>query len=232
MFSAAEFFKDSPWLQIPQNRRGEILVEPLYPKGGLLGGSSSTSGPKVSKLAALAAARKKKENNHPSSGGSQSLTSSVALLDRLGGRTSATKTSDESTSKSKVSSSIDAKPEPSAKLRDREYPTRRRDSSSQSALAKTTVSDVQPSENISVKPEVSMVDITIPTASPSDFAKTMFRPSEKSRSEFFLSESSTFSIPFDYASSTESNPFAGPSPDDVVIKAQTSKGSTRKNREV
>src|SRR5947207_10758761 len=66
-FSAAEFFRDSPWLNIPPHRKGEILVESLYPRGGLKGGSSSssrtpplnTASGKMSKLAALAAARKK-----------------------------------------------------------------------------------------------------------------------------------------------------------------------------
>lgn len=59
-FSAAEFFHDSPWLKIPSHRRADIIVEPLYPRLGLLGGAPESSG-KTSKLAALAAARKKKE---------------------------------------------------------------------------------------------------------------------------------------------------------------------------
>lgn len=64
-FSAAEFFRDSPWLNIPSHRKADILVEPLYPRLGLLGGASEGSG-KVSKLAALAAARKKKEGERAS----------------------------------------------------------------------------------------------------------------------------------------------------------------------
>ncbi|GAD96109.1 elongation factor Tu GTP binding domain protein [Paecilomyces variotii No. 5] len=58
--SAAEFFRDSPWLNIPPHRKADILVEPLYPRLGLLGGAPESGG-KMSKLAALAAARKKKE---------------------------------------------------------------------------------------------------------------------------------------------------------------------------
>ncbi|KAJ5634554.1 HBS1-like protein [Penicillium herquei] len=57
-FSAAEFFRDCPWLNVPAHRKAEILVEPLYPRLGLLGGAPEVK--KGSKLAALAAARKAK----------------------------------------------------------------------------------------------------------------------------------------------------------------------------
>lgn len=46
-----------PWMNIPEHRR-TVFVGPPRPRGGLLGGSSA--GPKMSKLQALAAARKKK----------------------------------------------------------------------------------------------------------------------------------------------------------------------------
>lgn len=61
-FSAAEFFRDAPWLNIPLDRKADIIVEPLYPRLGLLGGAPEG---KMSKLAALAAARKKKESEKP-----------------------------------------------------------------------------------------------------------------------------------------------------------------------
>ncbi|KIW14431.1 hypothetical protein PV08_07214 [Exophiala spinifera] len=64
-FSAAEFFKDCPWLSVPEHRKAVILIEPLYPRGGLLGGSSG--GGKPSKLAALAAKRRQKENERSAS---------------------------------------------------------------------------------------------------------------------------------------------------------------------
>ena len=59
-FSAAEFFKDSPWLKIPEHRKAEITIQPLYPRFGLLGGTSKATRP--SKLAALAAKRKQQVN--------------------------------------------------------------------------------------------------------------------------------------------------------------------------
>ena len=56
--AAADWFKDVPWFNIPPEREGVILAEPVYPPLRLLGGSA-----KPSKLAALAAARKKKETD-------------------------------------------------------------------------------------------------------------------------------------------------------------------------
>lgn len=55
--SAASFFIDMPWNNIPTHRR-TVFIAPPRPRGGLLGGSSG--GPKMSKLQALAAARKKR----------------------------------------------------------------------------------------------------------------------------------------------------------------------------
>ncbi|EGD86781.2 translation elongation factor Tu [Trichophyton rubrum MR1459] len=91
-FSVHDFFKDSPWLNIPPHRQAEILIEPLYPRLGLLGGSSSEKPGKMSKLAALAAARKKKEaerqkaQEQGEAGGSAEETNKpLSLRDRLAG---------------------------------------------------------------------------------------------------------------------------------------------------
>lgn len=53
----SSLFADMPWMNIPEHRR-TVFIEPPRLPGGLLGGSSG--GPKMSKLQALAAARKKK----------------------------------------------------------------------------------------------------------------------------------------------------------------------------
>ncbi|AEO58793.1 hypothetical protein MYCTH_2306388 [Thermothelomyces thermophilus ATCC 42464] len=53
----SSLFWDMPWGNVPKERQ-TILVPPLAPRGGLLGGSGGP--PKMSKLQALAAARKKK----------------------------------------------------------------------------------------------------------------------------------------------------------------------------
>lgn len=55
--ATAMFFADMPWMNIPGDRK-TVFVPPPRPRGGLLGGSSG--GTKMSKLQALAAARKKK----------------------------------------------------------------------------------------------------------------------------------------------------------------------------
>lgn len=54
---ASAFFADMPWQNIPEDRR-TTFVKPPRQRGGLLGGASTA--PKSSKLAALAAARKRK----------------------------------------------------------------------------------------------------------------------------------------------------------------------------
>lgn len=61
--SATDFFADCPWGQIPEHRRADISIEPLYHSRGLLGGASKDG--KMSKLAALAAKRRQKENANP-----------------------------------------------------------------------------------------------------------------------------------------------------------------------
>lgn len=55
--SVTNFFTDMPWLNIPEDRK-TVFIKPPRLRGGLLGGSSAP--PKMSKLQALAAARKKK----------------------------------------------------------------------------------------------------------------------------------------------------------------------------
>lgn len=55
--SMSDFFADMPWQNIPEHRR-TVFVKPPRPRGGLLGGLPAASKP--SKLAALAAARKRK----------------------------------------------------------------------------------------------------------------------------------------------------------------------------
>lgn len=62
--SARQFFEDCPWFNVPAQRRAEILVESLYPRGRLLGGAPAET--RMSKLAALAARRRQKENTKPS----------------------------------------------------------------------------------------------------------------------------------------------------------------------
>ena len=218
-FSAMKFFKDSPWLNIPRERCGEILIEPLYPRGGLLGGSPKEGAPK-SKLAALAAARKNKENQKPEDG--ENTTSSVALLDKLGAKVSDSKADGRSSLPSPRTRITSA--EQGNIVHVRKYPGRR----SQNEVASPPERPTQPAAAAldtthNVKAEGKSEIIL--TATPSLFAKTIFGPFEKVHEAVFQA---TDSYALQGSRPETKFDFAGPSPDDVVIKAQNTKGPTPK----
>ncbi|KAI9718720.1 MAG: hypothetical protein M1812_003894 [Candelaria pacifica] len=234
--SAADFFKDTPWLHVPSDRLGEILIEPLYPRGRLLGGSSSASGGsgggKVSKLAALAAARKKKEEEKKTSSTDNSTqqcptsrpSTSIALLDRLGSRRKyqtstsygnqpradddAVKRASSSTLRSPAHQS--SKPLPHAQDRFTQDPKAQQRERSTSEHA-----------GLSDKPDVSV------KASPSVFARIMLgdHPNQYFRNIAPM-RNHDFQLPYMAGTNlTECFDFTEPSPDDVVMNAQNSNGS-------
>ena len=218
--SGADFFKDSPWLNIPRDRRGEILVEPLHLKRGLLGGTSKQESAPKSKLAALAAARKKKENQRAEDGGSS--TSSVAILDRLGGKPSEFKLNKES---DPLSSSPKSKVvNPNTNAQTKKYPTRKpqdakaslvQPSPKEASTRTATASTVVPGEQLQASP----------AASPSVFAQIMFGSTTKCED----SNPQSLDCPTLQALTTFTEfSFTGPSPDDVVLEAQNSKSQTQK----
>ncbi|EKV06292.1 Translation elongation factor EF-1 subunit, putative [Penicillium digitatum] len=237
-FSAADFFRDCPWLNIPSHRKSEILIEPLYPRLGLLGGAPESGG-KLSKLAALAAARKKKESekaplpetstpstpkveqpkspllDHP--GKSRSLRDRLAASGR-----SAPKASEGSGSLRRLAT-------PGSSL----HPTPNRP---ESEAKKPSVSEASESMQRVVleakeEPEPRQIMSTI-RALPSTFASTIVGaatgPTAAEPSHLHSSSSDLLRIygqdhaePFD---------FAAPSPDDVVLNAQnTAKGMKSKS---
>ncbi len=199
-FSCADFFRDTPWLDIPLERQA-IFIAPLYPRVGLLGGSSDGA-PKMSKLQALAAARKKKAQEQKSSASSGAETSLADL--------------------SLNSSAENEKVPPSpTKTTSRGFPIRKRkDSNPHEKATKPTNIERKPEPT----PDVAMEEPTLDQAEPSAFANTMFSspssatPRSHTSNLFSLSYTNTINP-------TTTDPFAGPSPDDVVIAAQ-SKGST------
>jgi elongation factor 1 alpha-like protein len=173
---------------------------PIYPPGRLLGGSS--------KLKALAAARKKKQEE--AQAGATSATpapernpetdKAVALLDRL-----SVKSKDGSASSS-VNGNVERKTLS-------KYPSRKRPISPGHEALKVE----EPTT-----PEETTPSIEIPNlrTEPSMFASTLCGPrgpsSKKPRME---SEELPLHYP-DSKTSNEANPFAGPSPDDIVLRAQ------------
>jgi len=205
--SYAEFFKDMPWLNVPAHRQ-TIFIPPLHPRGGLLGGSTDGT-PKMSKLQALAAARKKKaqEQKASSSLEVEKPMVNLSLNSGSGGQ-----------GKSPVASPLEASPSPN---KQRGFPLRKR-------------KDSNPHEKVQ-KPQAVMQGANIMTdikfelppisqAAPSAFASTMFgNPSPCPPRQ---QPSNYFTLPYIVTETTTSaDPFAGPSPDDIVIAAQ-SKGST------
>jgi len=219
--SAADFFADTPWLEIHPERLGNISVEPVFPRGGLLGGSFSGAKPQ-SKLAALAAARKKaaEDKKRAAENGQDAHdvmpdeeTNSTIVMDRL----SALK---------KNTSSPSVQPATSAmkNLSLRTYPKRQK---LEEPEPEPVVPEPVPVESLELeKPKGPTAEEL--TAPPSVFARTMLgsssNPLSKPRPASTTGSASLFTMPYPHDPKQTNDPFAGPSPDDVVIKAQT-KGS-------
>ena len=218
-FSIADFFSDSPWLHIPEDRRGDILIEPLYPRGRLLGGSSKPDGGPKSKLAALAAARKKKENQGAEVG--QSITSSVALLDKLSGNPRQVKPDGAPNSSS--SKPLRAITEQTVKEQPRKY-SRRKSKGLESPQVDQPAKNTSQEPSSLASPEIERTPEITPTADPSVFARTIFgAPALSQHHEVHTSD--RYVLGPDIRAEFD---FAGPSPDDVVTRAQNTKGTTKK----
>lgn len=215
-FSALEFFKDTPWFNVPQDRLGHIVIESIHPRGKLLGGSG-----KPSKLAALAAARRKAaQEDKAKSGAAASSDSSDAA------RQTADTTADTTAKLDALH--ICSQPDASGSST-RSVPQQPASISSPPASQSAPKPSQQhkdpmaasrsESEAGSVIRSLNMGDIK---AVPSAFAKTMLGEDQGRMTEDNIgSRRYLNSLP-----STDNDPFAGPSPDDVVLKAQA-KGSTR-----
>lgn len=205
-------FLDAPWGNIVEDRRGDIMLEHLYPRGRLLGGSGGLPG-KTSKLAALAKARKEKSEAQKKQ--QQSLAGEkkpvASMLSRL----------------SQKQSPLPIMPPPiTLDILSKKLP--------ESALSRTsTLSSVVPNpdlnfnQSIREKPEKQPPEEFVPAldlrAGPSKFAVSMFGDRIKSSYEIEVTDARMFSLPGVPVNAQE---FTGPSPDDVVAAAQSSsKGS-------
>ena len=223
-FSARDFFKDCPWLKIPLERQALILIEPLCPRGRLLGGSGEAA-PKVSKLAALAAARKKKENEKLSERDSKAITSSTALLDKLRigdqnaeGKRITEEANDRSGKTARLNLSHTASTSQPATKEGRKYPARKPKAPPEPAPPPQSEEPPSPLEDTPEPPPALL-------ASPSVFARTMF--GSASTPDSVINSRLSFS-PYTL-NIAESNPFADPSPDDVVANAQNSSKGLKKH---
>jgi len=185
----------------------------MYPRGGLLGGSS-----RPSKLAQLAAARKKKEEDKQKYAQGSEEDRSISILDRL-------KTKKENHNPHPDASTIPIVEKP--KLA---FPSRPKGPPSPVRQAEP---EVKVEEQTISAPVLTAVNIR---ARPSMFAQTIFGQETPSTGGAWLGssepleqkvrrDSDTFSLPFVINPEYQKhNPFQGPSPDDIVLRAQ-SKGS-------
>lgn len=192
------FWDDMQWLNTPSDRQA-IFVAPYLPPGGLLGGSSEGA-PKMSKLQALAAARKKKTQE-------QKLASTEKVEATMAGLAIST-----------TDGAADGTSLPKTGTPQRTYPPRKRKDESPH---EKTVQPPQPNEMI--PPDQAHVEqVRLPeveTAAPSAFANTVFGESTPQPSQMH------FTLPYLKGHVMDStDAFSGPSPDDVVMAAQ-SKGS-------
>jgi elongation factor 1 alpha-like protein len=221
-FSAAEFFRDAPWLNIPLDRKADIIVEPLYPRLGLLGGAPEG---KMSKLAALAAARKKKDSEK-SSVAPEQLSNTEQTEKKSTQRSLAERLAVNSTKVPEKAGGISAlskesrlgnrlsKPRSHPVAQDHSEETVSRPSVDTDRPAPKPLQQ-QPAENANLR------------APPSTFATAIVGDGNYlSTSEPGHLCSNKFDVMQVYGQDfTEAFDFVGPSPDDVVINAQSaSKG--------
>lgn len=203
-FSFSDFFKDMPWLNVPKDRQA-VFIAPLYPRGGLLGGSSDDA-PKMSKLQALAAARKKKAQEQKLNGasGMERPMAELSLSDRA------------NCSADKIESPMATS---TMKQSSRGFPLRKRKNSDPHEIPAKPVSRMEQMSNSDDNANTALLSLELDQAEPSAFASTMFNSKDRSSPSRSIN---LFTLPYS-ASPTPpaTNPFAGPSPDDVVIAAQS-----------
>ncbi|KAI9650640.1 hypothetical protein NHQ30_000660 [Ciborinia camelliae] len=203
--SAKSFFADTPWLNIPPERLAIFTPPPRYP-GGLLGGSSGGA-PKMSKLQALAAARKKKAQDQQSSASEVEKPMANLSLNQAG-RESATELYENKSISNSDPLSKDAK--------QGGFPLRKRKDSN--PHEKVLKSQPTPRDH---QTEIEPVVESSPVyqASPSAFASTMFQTASATPRHQLENK---FTMPYNSdVLTTPADPFAGPSPDDVVMAAQS-----------
>jgi elongation factor 1 alpha-like protein len=191
-----DFFWDTPWGAIAQHRLGAMDPMSNPRRGGLLGGSS-----KPSKLAALAAKRKKKpEEKKSSQQPSQSTDRAVGLLDALG-----------------TKKPVEAAPTAESKIRKTPSPVLQKPIL-KSNKAEEDAAEVEPKVETPPDP-LHDRHCSIQQGEPTDFAQTLFGGRHK------IPIAMKFLHPYtEHPKYISADPFAKPSPDDIVLAAQ-SKGS-------
>ena len=204
----SSYFEGIQWGLSPNSRSGSIIEVPHRRRGGLLGGSG-----KISKLQALAAQRRKeqeeKKNREATLGpesAPSSKSSSVAILDKLSKPTAFL---DQQSTTSTNGTLLSKDPPSRYKRQKLEQPAPEAEPSAAQVLPK------QQSTWSEEKPREETFEVR---ARPSVFASALVRDLQPAHSS---AETSTQYEVVVTDTNADSNPFAGPSPDDVVQKAQS-----------
>lgn len=200
-----------PWLNIPKERE-TLFIEPSYPRGGLLGGSSASGG-KMSKLQALAAARKKKAEDQKSDKVVKETTQKVGQL-------SLASPSGLGQENVKPLGSASGKDPSAAQITTGLSPQNlepRPESRPETVATQSTEQASSPTVETISPPE---------TAAPSAFAQALLGPTPSSSAP---APRSHYSLPYMNYTSSVTDAFSEPSPDDKVLTAQ-SKGSLSAKR--
>lgn len=250
--SAAGFFDDCPWFQIPLDRQADLILEPLYPRlRGLLGGNPAAAAGKMSKLAALAAARKKKEAEQASSGqtGTGQTSVGTSALDRLNAAGRQTEQRENVAPRSALErlrrGSSQTQSQPGSKPeKERPSPVRKESSTKRAREPESTSSPSIPVTESQAIPNravegvpvakkqllnnseaLPIYDLNDIRAEPSAFAQVLVGAGDR-----FTSFVPPFPLDFEQAfygrhlDKTKVFDFTEPSPDAVVINAQKGKG--------
>ncbi|KFY50116.1 hypothetical protein V496_09589 [Pseudogymnoascus sp. VKM F-4515 (FW-2607)] len=216
-FIPADFWKDMGWFNVPLDRQ-TTFIEPLCPRGGLMGGNPDAA-PKMTKLQALAAARKKNAQEQKNNAGASDVTKPMADLS-LGAKSG----NDGSNAGGSASAPPSGSRITSGKENTRKYPgLKRKDSSphKQESRPPPSIPDAPSPPPIEPVPEIE-------AAAPSAFAATMFGDTPPSLRQ---APSAAFTLPYsDPHLQPTDDAFAGPSPDDQVLAAQSKVTTVKKQK--
>ena len=212
--SGLSFFDDMPWLRTPPNRQTTFYV-PVIPSGGLLGGGDSSAG--MSKLQKLAAARKKKLDEKK---GQDKTAQTENGIRQLSISNSSQKENLAPTNPLVKRQKL-SKDDPTPPLKQIPSQTTENQVIEESEKASSSSSSVTSQDADSH----GMDESTAVRTTPSSFARTLFgsapeSPRKKGRD--------VFPMPYTTSASFSSSIFSEPSPDDIVLAAQ-SKGSNFAN---
>ncbi|KAI1493889.1 hypothetical protein F5X96DRAFT_676780 [Biscogniauxia mediterranea] len=217
--SFASFFSDMPWQGIPKQRE-TVFIEPVRPRGGLLGGAGAPG--KMSKLQALAAARKKKADEQKSD---ENLVQKTA---QEMARLSLPRTSPDSvkpgvksstmaigSGSSSVPQGLDgvAEEKPTEPNRSR---LREKQSHTQSPSQDHGTDIAATAQSVDIEFQ-SVVGYAEPAA-PSAFAQALLGPAHISTSS---GPRNQYLFPYMSYTSSVADAFSEPSPDDLVLTAQS-----------